>query len=724
MKKSITSIYKKFGGTLFPCKGKVPISKGWQKRTYPIQHYITQGYNVGWAIPNDYIVIDIDPRNGGADSWAKLNVNVDKYTTVKTGGGGLHVYCKLPKFLYHNDIKSSLGKKYPGIDIKKLGGYVIVPPSIHPDSNKPYEFLSIKGFKRTVPKELIKLLKRTITKAKQDNKKTIGNKTLARLLSKLPVLEYRDNDSWFKILCASHSATNGKGLETFINWSTCDPKYKDHSRLIASRWQSLGKNKGSEITLQTLLAETLKYDKLQSIVTEKETKKDFNDENDGEPLPPSFSGDLAYTIARKVFVKKFSKGKNIMHGADLRYWIYNKRNWEILQSNMVDKILYKETVKAKLKNRGIKKPTVAIFRAAEQTLRAMCASSQNLCQISRKKSIINTQNFELHLNDKSGKFKLKKHKAKSFLTYCLETNYDPKATCPRFDQALLEIFEPLSDKEDVIRHLLEIFGYTIQAKKNIATWVLFQGRGANGKTVLLQILSSLLGDAALEKSVDDLNVSRNNHALADLPGKLALIDEDVSTGTILPDGALKKISENKMLVANPKGTATFRFMNFAIPILAANNWPSTRDLSEGLRRRAQVFNFTRQFSPDIADIQLADYIIENELAGVLNRALEGLQRLRARGKFDPPQSCIKAKNIWFMSNSQVHQFVEDTMVKSPGKGGLTFAALWKKYVVWTIDNGIRFPIPKTKIRGLLDDIGIRTETRNKRIIVPGWRLKK
>jgi hypothetical protein len=70
--------------------------------------------------------LDIDPRNGGCESWQAL---IDKYgplpetPLVRTGGGGWQYLLSFPP-----GTKSRTGV-LPGIDLKADGGQVIVPPS-------------------------------------------------------------------------------------------------------------------------------------------------------------------------------------------------------------------------------------------------------------------------------------------------------------------------------------------------------------------------------------------------------------------------------------------------------------------------------------------------------------------------------------------------------------------------------------------------------------------
>ncbi|MGQ5580352.1 bifunctional DNA primase/polymerase [Streptomyces sp. ECR3.8] len=75
---------------------------------------------------NGWAVIDIDPRNGGNESYQALEnrVGVLPGTTMQlTGGGGLHMLYRSPDF----DLPGLLG---PGIDFKH-NGYILLAPSVH-----------------------------------------------------------------------------------------------------------------------------------------------------------------------------------------------------------------------------------------------------------------------------------------------------------------------------------------------------------------------------------------------------------------------------------------------------------------------------------------------------------------------------------------------------------------------------------------------------------------
>jgi Bifunctional DNA primase/polymerase, N-terminal/Primase C terminal 1 (PriCT-1)/AAA domain len=83
-------------------------------------------------------VVDIDKSHDGIASWKALEARYgDVYAmTSRTGGGGLHLFFKMPSFELRNTAK----KLGPGIDTRGDGGYVVLPPSAH-QSGSEYEWV-------------------------------------------------------------------------------------------------------------------------------------------------------------------------------------------------------------------------------------------------------------------------------------------------------------------------------------------------------------------------------------------------------------------------------------------------------------------------------------------------------------------------------------------------------------------------------------------------------
>lgn len=150
------------GKRLFPIKGKRPLVKEWQE-TKPDELSVSHTTNFGWALDDTDFILDVDPRNGGEESFVNLcrdcGINLEEFATVKveTGGGGLHLVFKKPA-----DVKiRKKHNKYSGLDFLSKGSFVVGVGSIHPDTEKTYEFTIDSASldeANEVPRNLLSLL--------------------------------------------------------------------------------------------------------------------------------------------------------------------------------------------------------------------------------------------------------------------------------------------------------------------------------------------------------------------------------------------------------------------------------------------------------------------------------------------------------------------------------------------------------------------------------------
>lgn len=137
--------YAEQGWAVFPLRGKQPATvhgfKDATTDTGKLRHWFGPSgspgtdplfTNIGVAIPEGFWVLDVDPRNGGDESFLLIHERLPKKTLMaQTGGGGSHWW-------YKGDAPIV---RLPGIDIKKGGkGYVVMPPSIHPETGRPYRW--------------------------------------------------------------------------------------------------------------------------------------------------------------------------------------------------------------------------------------------------------------------------------------------------------------------------------------------------------------------------------------------------------------------------------------------------------------------------------------------------------------------------------------------------------------------------------------------------------
>jgi hypothetical protein len=104
--------------------------------------------NIGGRVPDLAVVVDVDPRHRGDESMTALVRRHGPLPATLTvvsgrGDGGGHYYFRRPPGALSS---TRLGQ---GIDLKTTAGYCVLPPSIHPDSGRPYVLQD--GPRRPVP---------------------------------------------------------------------------------------------------------------------------------------------------------------------------------------------------------------------------------------------------------------------------------------------------------------------------------------------------------------------------------------------------------------------------------------------------------------------------------------------------------------------------------------------------------------------------------------------
>ena len=163
IEQKILNKYLENGYTLFSLKGKKPTVKWRSLRFNPLLTAQDFPYgNYGVKLGPEDLVVDIDPRNfNGVNPvpllQSAINFQFKEATfTVKTGGGGLHLYFKKDPSIA---VRGAL-KEYPGIEFKSVGCYVVGADSVHPDTKKPYLIIYDRPV-AACPQSLLDLLCKT-----------------------------------------------------------------------------------------------------------------------------------------------------------------------------------------------------------------------------------------------------------------------------------------------------------------------------------------------------------------------------------------------------------------------------------------------------------------------------------------------------------------------------------------------------------------------------------
>lgn len=139
--------YAAKGWAVFPCKlDKSPYTTHGHKDATTIRETITAWWtkwpdaSIGWALPADIVVIDIDIKHDEGkygdetmSDWVEQHGDMPETVISLTGGGGLQYF-----FTTDKPAKCTTNL-LPSVDVRTKGGYVVLPPSNHP-SGRCYEW--------------------------------------------------------------------------------------------------------------------------------------------------------------------------------------------------------------------------------------------------------------------------------------------------------------------------------------------------------------------------------------------------------------------------------------------------------------------------------------------------------------------------------------------------------------------------------------------------------
>jgi putative DNA primase/helicase len=150
-----------------------------------------------------------------------------------------------------------------------------------------------------------------------------------------------------------------------------------------------------------------------------------------------------------------------------------------------------------------------------------------------------------------------------------------------------------------------------------------------------------------------------------------------------------------------------------------NDLPRVADANSGLFRRVKVVKF-----PDLREDQRNPSIknaIAHEGAGILNWALEGLERLRDRGYFKIPESVQDATKHFQETNDVPATFVEEKCIRNKDEREQA-STLYKEYKFWCEENGHR-PFSSTRIAPEWERLGFTKQESGGRRYYRGLRLR-
>ncbi len=391
--------------------------------------------------------------------------------------------------------------------------------------------------------------------------------------------------------------------------------------------------------------------------------------------------------------KKIDLGICVRHGV---IYLFTGKYWQETEDEEVKRILSSVAIKL-----GYYSPAGAVTSEFKKKLFIQFmdtgideASAEN----TNRKILINLKNGTLEIDKHN--VKLRKHHRDDFLTYVLDYNYDMDATAPIFTKFMNEVL-PDKDTQNVLQ---EFLGYVFSTNLKLEKVAVLYGSGANGKSVFFEVITMMMGKDNLSfKGLGDICMKgdRGNNHRSELESKLINYASELN-----PQGAdieiFKALVSGEPVSARRLYKDVYTFSNSAKLIFNANKLPTETERTHGFFRRFLIIPFDVTIPNNKKDIHLHNKIIDSELSGVLNWAIDGLKRLLANEDFTYSGAIAAAVETYKKETNSVALFIEEEGIISHEDGNFPNKMLYDLYKAWVADAGM----------GKLSNVNFSKEMKN------------
>lgn len=286
------------------------------------------------------------------------------------------------------------------------------------------------------------------------------------------------------------------------------------------------------------------------------------------------------------------------------------------------------------------------------------------------------------------------------ITKCIPIVYDQKAKAPTFERVLAQI---TGGNTELAAFLQRWFGYCAAGDTTEQKFAVHHGDGANGKSLLLGIISHVLGPYAGVAAPSLLMAgSRNRHPteLADLFGMRLTVAQESGQDCELDEATVKAITGGDWIKARYCGKDNFQFPPTHTLNLSTNHRPQIKGTDLAMWRRVMLVPYGVTFGT-AAEVEqgVAQYLrddrlgekLKAEAAGILTWLVQGAYKWYAMG-LNPPGVVLRASAEYRAEQDLIGQFLKDYQGAHMGEW-VPCSSVLSHYVEWCdrehIDKSLR-----------------------------------
>ena len=255
---------------------------------------------------------------------------------------------------------------------------------------------------------------------------------------------------------------------------------------------------------------------------------------------------------------------------------------------------------------------------------------------------------------------LREHDRKDLLTRRMDVEFDPEATCPRWEQSMIDW---LPDPE-IRAYVQRALGYTLLGTVEEGVFFVPWGDTGCGKSQFIETIKKVFGDfgttaeaSTFRDKVYGSSDSTNN--LHDLRGRRFVASSETTKGAGLNEELVKRATGEEALKTRALYQSNIEWTPEFVLWIATNFKPNLSADDGAIWRRVKPIHFPNNFSESADRIKgLGKQMMAAEMAGIFNWLLEGVAAYREQG-LNEPASLTQAVKDYRDENDPVAQFITE-----------------------------------------------------------------
>ncbi|QOK95172.1 hypothetical protein HF909_01015 [Ralstonia pseudosolanacearum] len=260
------------------------------------------------------------------------------------------------------------------------------------------------------------------------------------------------------------------------------------------------------------------------------------------------------------------------------------------------------------------------------------------------------------------------------------TTATPGGDCPTWRQFLAEV---TGGDAELQAYLQRMAGYALTGSTQEHALFFLYGTGANGKSVFVNTLATILGDYAANAAMDtfmETRADRHPTDMAGLRGARFVAAIETEQGRRWAESKVKNLTGGDKISARFMRQDFFEFFPQFKLFVAGNHKPAIRNIDEAMKRRLHLIPFTITVPPERRDKHLQQKLLA-ERDGILAWAVQGCLDWQRLGRLDPPQQVLDATEEYFEAEDALGRWLDERCVREANAKSLT-AELFNDWKQW------------------------------------------